>query len=49
MFWGDNPKLANKTTWVYGNDAKLAKCKTSADKHTFTMQPVSVAIFKISE
>ena len=46
---GDIARLGKKVSWVYGNDAKLAKCKTSADKHTFTMQPVSVAIFKITE
>ncbi len=33
--------------WVYGNHKSLAKCKTSKDKHTFTMKPVSVAIYKI--
>ena len=46
---GDIARLGKKVSWVYGNDAKLTKCKTSADKHTFTMQPVSVAIFKITE
>ena len=46
---GDIAKLGKKVSWVYGNNAKLAKCRTSADRHTFTMQPVSVAIFKITE
>lgn len=39
--------LGKKSEWVYGNDEKLAKCKTSKEGHTFKMQPVSVAIFKI--
>ncbi len=44
---GSTAKLGKKAVWVYGNDARLAKCKTSADSHTFTMQPVSVAIYEI--
>ena len=39
--------IGKKATWVYGNDAKLAKCKTSKEGHTFKMKPISVAIFKI--
>ena len=39
--------LGKKAEWVYGNDASLAKCKTSKDGHTFKMEPISVAIFKI--
>ncbi len=44
---GSTAKLGKKAVWVYGNDARLAKCKTSADGHTFTMQPVSAAIYEI--
>ena len=39
--------MGKKVEWVYGNNASLAKCKTSKDGHTFKMQPISVAIFKI--
>ncbi len=39
--------LGKKTEWVYGNNPKLAKCKTSKEGHTFTMKPVSVAIYRI--
>ena len=39
--------LGKKAKWVYGNDASLAKCKTSKDGHTFKMRPISVAIFKM--
>ena len=39
--------LGKKAKWVYGNDASLAKCKTSKDGHTFKMKPISVAIFKM--
>ena len=39
--------LGKKAKWVYGNDASLAKCKTSKEGHTFKMKPISVAIFKI--
>ena len=46
---GSIAPMGKKAQWVYGNDAKLAKCKTSKDGHTFKMQPVSVAIFKIEE
>ena len=39
--------LGKKAKWVYGNDASLAKCKTSKEGHTFKMKPISVAIFKM--
>ena len=39
--------MGKKVEWVYGNNASLAKCKTSKDGHTFKMQPISVALFKI--
>ena len=39
--------LGKKVEWVYGNDAKLAKCKTTKEGHTFKMKPISVAIFKM--
>ena len=39
--------LGKKAKWVYGNDASLAKCKTSKESHTFKMKPISVAIFKM--
>ena len=41
--------LGKKAEWVYGNDASLAKCKTTRDGHTFKLKPVSVAIFRIKE
>lgn len=44
---GSAAKLGKKAVWVYGNNARLAKCKTTADSHTFTMQPVSAAIYAI--
>lgn len=44
---GSAAKLGKKAVWVYGNNARLAKCKTTADSHTFTMQPVSAAIYEI--
>lgn len=44
---GSTARLGKKAVWVYGNDARLAKCKTSSDNHTFTMQPVSAAIYEI--
>ncbi len=40
--------LGKKAEWVYGNNAKLTKCKTSKEGHTFTMKPTSVAIYKIN-
>ena len=39
--------LGKKAKWVYGNDASLAKCKTTKEGHTFKMKPISVAIFKM--
>ena len=39
--------LGKKAKWVYGNNASLAKCKTSKEGHTFKMKPISVAIFKM--
>ena len=44
---GNIAPLGKKAEWVYGNNASLAKCKTSKEGHTFKMQPISVAIFKI--
>ena len=40
--------MGKKAEWVYGNNKRLAKCKTSKDGHTFKMKPISVAIFKIN-
>jgi hypothetical protein len=40
--------MGKKAEWVFGNNQKLAKCKTSNTAHTFTMKPISVAIYKIS-
>ena len=45
---GTIPAMGKKAEWVFGNNAKLAKCKTNKTAHTFTMKPISVAIFKIS-
>jgi maltose alpha-D-glucosyltransferase/alpha-amylase len=39
--------LGKRAEWVYGNNASLAKCKSTKEGHTFKMQPISVAIFKI--
>lgn len=39
--------LQGKAKWVYGNDARLAKCKSGKQGLTFTMSPISVAIYKI--
>lgn len=44
---GTAPKLGRKAVWVYGTGAKDARCRTDAGAHTFTMQPVSAAIFRI--
>ena len=44
---GSMAPLGKKAEWVYGNDASLAKCKTTKSGHTFKMKPVSVAIFRI--
>lgn len=44
---GKTAKLGKKAVWAYGNDVRLAKCKTASDAHIFTMQPVSAAIFEI--
>ena len=44
---GSMAPLGKKAEWVYGNDASLAKCKTTRDGHTFKMKPVSVAIFRV--
>lgn len=44
---GEIALLGKKATWIYGNDARLAKCTTTKKGHTFRMKPVSVAIFKI--
>lgn len=40
--------MGKKAEWVYGNNKKLAKCKTSKSGHTFQMEPISVAIYKIN-
>ena len=45
---GSIAPMGKRAEWVYGNDKKLAKCKTSKDGHTFKMKPISVAIFKIN-
>ena len=45
---GSIAPMGKKAEWVYGNNAKLAKCKTSKESHTFKMKPISVAIFKIN-
>ena len=45
---GTIPAMGKKAEWVFGNNAKLAKCKTNKAAHTFTMKPISVAIYKIS-
>jgi hypothetical protein len=39
--------MGKKAEWIFGNNAKLAKCKSGKDSHTFTMKPISVAIYKI--
>ena len=41
--------LGKRAKWVYGNDTRLAKCKSSKHGHTFVMKPVSVAIFKLKD
>lgn len=45
---GTIPAMGKRAEWVFGNNASLAKCKTGKDVHTFTMKPISVAIYKIS-
>ena len=45
---GTIPAMGKRAEWVFGNNASLAKCKTGKDAHTFTMKPISVAIYKIS-
>ncbi len=45
---GSIAPMGKKAEWVYGNNEKLAKCKTSKEGHTFKMKPISVAIFKIN-
>ena len=44
---GTIPAMGKNTEWIFGNDKALAKCKTTKSEHTFTMKPISVAIFKI--
>lgn len=44
---GSIAPLGKRAKWIYGNNSKLAKCKSSKTGHTFTMQPFSVAIFRI--
>lgn len=44
---GSIPAMGKKAEWVFGNNKSLAKCKSSKDDHTFTMKPISVAIYKI--
>ncbi len=39
--------MGQKTEWVFGNDKRLIKCRTSKAGHSFTMQPISVAIVKV--
>ena len=45
---GSIAPMGKKVEWVYGNNEKLAKCKTSKEGHTFKMKPISVAIYKIN-
>ena len=45
---GSIAPMGKKAEWVYGNNEKLAKCKTSKAGHTFKMKPISVAIYKIN-
>jgi maltose alpha-D-glucosyltransferase/alpha-amylase len=44
---GSIASMGKKAEWVYGNNRKLAKCKSNKEGHTFAMKPFSVAIFKI--
>ena len=44
---GSIAAMGKRAEWIYGNSAKLAKCKTSKESHTFKMKPISVAIFKV--
>ena len=44
---GSIAPLGKKAQWIYGNNPKLAKCKSNKEGHTFEMKPFSVAIFKI--
>ena len=44
---GSTAPLGTKAKWVFGNNPKLAKCKSSKTGLTFTMKPFSVAIFRI--
>ena len=44
---GTIPAMGGSTEWIFGNNKTLAKCKTTKSEHTFTMKPISVAIFKI--
>ena len=44
---GTIPAMGRSTEWIFGNNRALAKCKTTKDKHTFTLKPISVSIFKI--
>ena len=44
---GSTAPLGKKAEWIYGNNPKLAKCKSSKTGLTFTMKPFSVAIFRI--
>lgn len=44
---GTAPRLGRKATWIYGTDARDARCRGGAGRHIFTMQPASAAIFRI--
>ena len=44
---GSIPAMGKKAEWVFGNNRSLAKCKSSKELHSFTMKPISVAIYKI--
>ncbi len=44
---GSTAPLGKKAQWIYGNNKRLAKCKSSKDGHTFTIKPFCVAIFKM--
>ena len=44
---GTIPAMGHSAEWIFGNNRRLVKCKTTKNEHTFTMQPISVSIFKI--
>jgi maltose alpha-D-glucosyltransferase/alpha-amylase len=46
---GTVPAMGKSAEWIFGNNCTLAKCKTTKSDHTFTMKPISVAIFKMTK